>query len=41
VTRVSDPTEITAGSHAGGWAVYARDPDGFTVELYQGPVASA
>jgi catechol 2,3-dioxygenase-like lactoylglutathione lyase family enzyme len=34
---VSEPTEITAGTHAGGWAVYLRDPDGFTVELYQGP----
>jgi lactoylglutathione lyase len=40
VTLVSEPTEITAGSHAGGWAVYLRDPDGFTVELYQGPSAS-
>lgn len=40
VTLVSEPTEITAGSHAGGWAVYLRDPDGFTVELYQGPPAA-
>jgi catechol 2,3-dioxygenase-like lactoylglutathione lyase family enzyme len=40
VTLVSEPTEITAGTHAGGWAVYLRDPDGFTVELYQGPSAS-
>ncbi len=40
VTLVSAPTEITAGSHAGGWAVYLRDPDGFTVELYQGPPAT-
>jgi catechol 2,3-dioxygenase-like lactoylglutathione lyase family enzyme len=40
VTLVSDPTEITAGAHAGGWAVYLRDPDGFTVELYQGPAAA-
>ena len=39
VTLVSEPTEITAGTHAGGWAVYLRDPDGFTVELYQGPSA--
>jgi catechol 2,3-dioxygenase-like lactoylglutathione lyase family enzyme len=37
VTIISEPTEITAGAHAGGWAVYLRDPDGFTVELYQGP----
>jgi catechol 2,3-dioxygenase-like lactoylglutathione lyase family enzyme len=40
VTLVSEPTEITAGSHAGGKAVYLRDPDGFTVELYQGPPAA-
>jgi catechol 2,3-dioxygenase-like lactoylglutathione lyase family enzyme len=37
VTLVSEPTEVTAGAHAGGWAVYLRDPDGFTVELYQEP----
>jgi catechol 2,3-dioxygenase-like lactoylglutathione lyase family enzyme len=41
VTLVSEPTEITAGAHAGGWTVYLRDPDGFTVELYQGPSAAA
>jgi catechol 2,3-dioxygenase-like lactoylglutathione lyase family enzyme len=41
VALVSEPIEITAGSHAGGWAVYLRDPDGFTVELYEGPSASA
>ena len=40
VRLISEPTEITAGAHAGGWAVYLRDPDGFTVELYQGPSAS-
>ena len=40
VTLISEPTEITAGAHAGGWAVYLRDPDGFTVELYQSPGAS-
>jgi len=40
VTLISEPTEITAGAHAGGWAVYLRDPDGFTVELYQSPAAS-
>ena len=40
VTLISEPTEITAGAHAGGWAVYLRDPDGFTVELYQSPSAS-
>ena len=41
VTMMSDPAEITAGAHAGGWAVYVRDPDGFTVELYQGPAAGS
>jgi lactoylglutathione lyase len=40
VRLISEPTEITAGAHRGGWAVYLRDPDGFTVELYQPPVAS-
>src|SRR5262245_57713225 len=39
VTLISDPAEITAGAHAGGLAVYLRDPDGFTVEFYQGPAA--
>jgi lactoylglutathione lyase len=39
VTLVSEPTEITAGSHAGGFGVYLRDPDGFTIELYEGPPA--
>ena len=39
VTLIADPAEITAGAHAGGLAVYVRDPDGFTVELYQGPPA--
>ena len=40
VRLISPPTEITAGAHRGGWAVYLRDPDGFTVELYQGPSVS-
>lgn len=39
VRLVSEPTRITAGTHAGGYAVYLRDPDGFTIELYQGPAA--
>ncbi len=37
VRLVSKPTRITAGTHAGGWGVYLRDPDGFTIELYQAP----
>jgi catechol 2,3-dioxygenase-like lactoylglutathione lyase family enzyme len=40
VRLISPPIEITAGAHRGGWAVYVRDPDGFTVELYQGPAVS-
>jgi lactoylglutathione lyase len=40
VRFVSEPAEITAGVHRGGWGVYVRDPDGFTIELYQpAPVA--
>ncbi len=39
VRLVSEPAEITAGTHRGGWAVYLRDPDGFTIELYQPPPA--
>ncbi len=37
VRLISDPVEITAGVHKGGYAVYLRDPDGFTVELFQPP----
>ena len=40
VTLMSEPAEITAGVHRGGFGVYARDPDGFTLELYQGPPTS-
>jgi len=32
------PVLITAGVHTGAHAMYLRDPDGFTVELYQPPV---
>jgi catechol 2,3-dioxygenase-like lactoylglutathione lyase family enzyme len=37
VRLVSAPVEITAGVHRGGYGVYLRDPDGFTVELFQPP----
>jgi catechol 2,3-dioxygenase-like lactoylglutathione lyase family enzyme len=40
VTLMSEPVEITAGVNRGAWAVYARDPDGFTVELFQRPPGS-
>ncbi|HEY3079054.1 MAG TPA: VOC family protein [Chloroflexota bacterium] len=37
VTFVSEPVPITAGPNQGAQAVYARDPDGFAVELVQPP----
>lgn len=37
VTFMSEPVEITTGVNQGARAVYARDPDGFTVELFQRP----
>jgi lactoylglutathione lyase len=41
VRLISDePVKITGGVHQGAYAVYLRDPDGFTVELYQ-PSAGA
>jgi glyoxylase I family protein len=33
--RVTDPVEVDRGINAGARAVYVRDPDGFTLELYQ------
>jgi lactoylglutathione lyase len=39
VRLISDPAEITAGVHQGAYGVYLRDPDGFTVELFQPPAA--
>lgn len=42
VPLVSDPVEITAGVHRGAYALYLRDPDGITLELFQpAPAASA
>jgi catechol 2,3-dioxygenase-like lactoylglutathione lyase family enzyme len=34
---VSDPVEVDTGANAGGRAVYVRDPDGHTVELFTPP----
>lgn len=34
-TLVSEPQKITAGINEGGFAVYFRDPDGFTLEFIQ------
>ncbi|ROS38471.1 VOC family protein [Amycolatopsis thermoflava] len=37
----SDPIEITTGAFAGGFFVYAKDPDGVTVEFLQAGPAVA
>jgi catechol 2,3-dioxygenase-like lactoylglutathione lyase family enzyme len=39
VPLISEPVRITAGINEGAYAIYLRDPDGFTIELYQ-PAAS-
>lgn len=31
----SEPIQITAGPHQGGFGVYLFDPDGYTIELHQ------
>jgi lactoylglutathione lyase len=31
----SEPVPVTTGMNAGAYAVYMRDPDGFTIELVQ------
>jgi glyoxylase I family protein len=36
-TPVSDPIAVDSGANAGGRAVYVRDPDGHTVELFTPP----
>jgi catechol 2,3-dioxygenase-like lactoylglutathione lyase family enzyme len=36
-TFVSPPVEVDTGVNAGGYALYLRDPDGITVELFQPP----
>jgi catechol 2,3-dioxygenase-like lactoylglutathione lyase family enzyme len=33
----SPPVDVDAGANAGGRALYLRDPDGITVELFQPP----
>src|SRR5258708_1526953 len=35
---VSPPVEVDTGINRGGLALYLRDPDGITVELFQPPV---
>jgi catechol 2,3-dioxygenase-like lactoylglutathione lyase family enzyme len=39
VTFMSPPSPITSGVNTGALACYLRDPDGFTVELFQPPPA--
>src|SRR3954462_2386575 len=34
---VSPPVEVDTGINTGGYALYVRDPDGITVELFQPP----
>jgi catechol 2,3-dioxygenase-like lactoylglutathione lyase family enzyme len=36
-SRVTDPVRIDSGMNDGGAAVYLRDPDGYTIELFQPP----
>jgi catechol 2,3-dioxygenase-like lactoylglutathione lyase family enzyme len=35
--RVTDAVDIDRGINAGGRAVYLRDPDGYTIELFEPP----
>ncbi len=37
---VSPPVEVDTGLNRGGLALYLRDPDGITVELFQPPVTA-
>ena len=38
---VSPPVEVDTGMNQGGLALYLRDPDGITVELFQPPATAA
>ncbi len=40
VRFVSTPVRIAAGVHRGSLAVYARDPDSFTLEFFETPLTS-
>ncbi len=35
VQFVSEPVTITEGPNQGGLVIYMRDPDGYTLELFQ------
>lgn len=39
-SRVTDPWAIDSGINTGGAAVYLRDPDGYTIELFQPPTST-
>ena len=39
VITFSEPIEIDTGVNAGGFGLYARDPDGITIELFQPPTS--
>jgi catechol 2,3-dioxygenase-like lactoylglutathione lyase family enzyme len=34
----SEPVQITAGRHTGGYTIYFLDPDNITLEMVQPPV---
>jgi catechol 2,3-dioxygenase-like lactoylglutathione lyase family enzyme len=38
---VSPPVEVDTGINRGGYALYLRDPDGITLELFQPPSSRA
>jgi catechol 2,3-dioxygenase-like lactoylglutathione lyase family enzyme len=38
---VSEPVEVDTGINRGGYALYLRDPDGITLELFQPPAGRA
>jgi catechol 2,3-dioxygenase-like lactoylglutathione lyase family enzyme len=35
VEFVGEPVQMTRGPNAGGWGVYARDPDGIIVQIIE------
>jgi catechol 2,3-dioxygenase-like lactoylglutathione lyase family enzyme len=37
----SEPVSITEGPNKGGLVVYLRDPDGYTIELFEPPLGAA
>jgi catechol 2,3-dioxygenase-like lactoylglutathione lyase family enzyme len=37
VSFVTEPVYLDLGPNKGGWSLYARDPDGILIELFQTP----